>query len=379
MSDDWQSSLSRWTSAGLIDGQTAGSIRAWEAERSDDGSPNRFAVIAFGLGGLLLVAGVLLFVASNWQQLSPFWRLVILSASIAGFHAAGALTSSSRPALATSLHAAGTGALGGGIFLSGQTFNLAENWPEGFLLWAVGAAVGLGLLRDWPHVLYTAILVPVWLWSKLILVGRLGQDAEILRPAASFGVLLAIVYLFAASSEQRSTWRVALSRLGAIGLIPAAVALAVSGVNFSEAGGTGGIGLLGIISWLLAILLPAGLAYALRRNDAAILAVALAVVLAVGGLDPGQDLQLLGILALYAAGSVGIVLWGLRDRYPLSVNVGVIGFALSVLVFYFASELFSKLGRSVGLIGAGLLFLGGGWLLERTRRTIIGKIEGATP
>jgi hypothetical protein len=102
-------------------------------------------------------------------------------------------------------------------------------------------------------------------------------------------------------------------------------------------------------------------------------------VVAIGQIDPQNDMEFLILLALYAAGSVGIVLWGLRDRYPLLVNVGVIGFALSIFAFYFASDLFTKLGRSLGLIVAGLLFIGGGWLLERTRRTIIDKIDQESP
>jgi hypothetical protein len=35
-----------------------------------------------------------------------------------------------------------------------------------------------------------------------------------------------------------------------------------------------------------------------------------------------------------------------------------------------------KLGRSLGLIMLGVLFLAGGWLLERTRRRLIGHITG---
>jgi hypothetical protein len=34
-----------------------------------------------------------------------------------------------------------------------------------------------------------------------------------------------------------------------------------------------------------------------------------------------------------------------------------------------------KLGRSFSLIVLGLLFLGGGWLLERTRRRLIARLK----
>jgi len=377
MSQNWQSLLARWTSAGLIDPKTADSIRTWEEAHDNQTGRNRFAIIAFGFGGLLLVSGVLLFVASNWQGLSPTGRFMLLTTAVAVFHGSGAYVSRVKPALATTLHAVGTGTLGAAIFLSGQTFNLAENWPDGFLLWAIGAAAGLYLLRDWPHVLFAAALGPLWLWSEIEELARIRGSTQISRPIASFAVLLALAYLSAVTATERSTWRRSLSRLGGAAFIPTAVALAGSSSEFLRSGGSRRAGVLTPVSWILAILLPAALAYALRRKDAAYIGAAALWVLLVGRLDPSKQVQFLGLLTLYASGSVGVVLWGLRDRYRLSINLGVVAFALSILAFYFASGLFTQLGRSIGLIGAGLLFIGGGWLLERTRRTIIGKIAEA--
>jgi uncharacterized membrane protein len=379
MSDDWQPILNRWSSAGLIDASTAESIRAWEEQHGERPGRNRFAVVAFGLGGLLLIAGVLLFVASNWQQISPTARLLLVTAAVGVFHVAGALTRDPKPALGTTLHAVGTGALGGGIFLSGQTFHLAENWPEGFLLWAIGSAVGLYFLRDWPHVLFTAVLVPLWIlfeWAKLTSFEQADQMA---RPAAAFLVLIAAAYLTAAPPSDRSTWRKVLARLGALAVIPAAILLGAVSTFAEGTDSADGSGVALALAWLFAAGLPLGLAYALRRREAVFMLGALLWVLAILPLDAQSDQQFLALLVLYAIGSVGIVLWGLRDRHPLLVNVGVIGFALSVLAFYFATNLFNKLGRSLGLIGAGLLFIGGGWFLERTRRSIIRKIDEETP
>jgi hypothetical protein len=53
----------------------------------------------------------------------------------------------------------------------------------------------------------------------------------------------------------------------------------------------------------------------------------------------------------------------------------VLGFALTVCCFYFAN-IFDKLGRSLGLIGLGILFIGGGWWLERTRRRLVARATG---
>ncbi len=74
--------------------------------------------------------------------------------------------------------------------------------------------------------------------------------------------------------------------------------------------------------------------------------------------------------ALVAAFTVFIIWWGVRQVSRALVNLGIVGFAIAVSWFYF-SDIFSKVGRSLGLIGLGVLFLAGGWALERMRRKLI--------
>jgi uncharacterized membrane protein len=95
-------------------------------------------------------------------------------------------------------------------------------------------------------------------------------------------------------------------------------------------------------------------------------------------IGPQTDAGDLAMYALLAIGASGIVLWGVKDQQRLAINVGVLGFALAVLAFYFSS-VFDRLGRAVGLIGIGVLFLGGGWLLERARRRLIGRMQQGGP
>ena len=64
MPKSWQHHLQRWTDAGLIDPDAAERIRALEMER-DQRSGHRWPVLlAWIFGGLMLCAGVLLFVAA---------------------------------------------------------------------------------------------------------------------------------------------------------------------------------------------------------------------------------------------------------------------------------------------------------------------------
>jgi hypothetical protein len=71
-----------------------------------------------------------------------------------------------------------------------------------------------------------------------------------------------------------------------------------------------------------------------------------------------------------AAFAVFLCAWGVRIASRALVNLGTVAFAVAVGWFYF-SNIFSALGRSLGLIGLGVLFLAGGWALEKTRRRIL--------
>lgn len=372
--------IAGWLDAGLIDAATAGRLRAHEAAAAAPAT-GRLAVIAFGLGGLLVAAGVLLFVAAHWADLGPAARLAGVVAMTALLHVAAGVAASRQPALATSLHAAGTAALGAGIFLAGQIFHLAAHWPAAFLLWAVGAGLALALLRDWPHTLWVAILAPLWLWSEWLQRVEPLQVAYTELAAIAIGfTVLAVAYVGARSAALDAPWRKALGRLGAVALLPAAWWLTGIGYahDLAPPEPPGPAGVAPWLVWTVSLVLPLGLAVLLRGRAAWPVALAAALAWLVTQLDGSRTGHLLLSYVIYAAGAVGLVLWGLRDGDRLRVNLGVLGFALTVLWFYFGS-LFDMLGRAFGMIGMGILFIGGGWWLERARRALVGRIGKAPP
>ena len=55
--------------------------------------------------------------------------------------------------------------------------------------------------------------------------------------------------------------------------------------------------------------------------------------------------------------------------------MGAAMFAASVIAFYF-SAVMDKLERSISLVGLGVLFLAGGWALERVRRKLLLQARG---
>src|SRR5207302_6012664 len=216
-SEQLEQQLERWTDAGLLDSPAAGRIREFEAARESP-AMRWPVVLAIAFGSIMVAAGVLLFVAAHWDELSPSQRFLLVVVMIAGFHlAGGALLPRLRP-LGMALHAIGTVALGGGIFLAGQIFNLQEHWPGGILLWAIGAVLAWLVLRDWLQATLSALLIPAWIASEWSVRARHYSGVD--RILFQFLAVLAITYLSARRGREESYFRRALVWAGGLSVLP---------------------------------------------------------------------------------------------------------------------------------------------------------------
>lgn len=373
--NDWHSYLLRWSEAGLIDAATADQIRAFEQAHAGTKRLRWPILVALAFGGLMVCGGLLLFVAAHWDALSPAMRFSLVIAMVGGFHVAAALTADRFPGMATTLHAIGTVALGGGIALAGQIFNLDEHWPSGILMWAIGAGICWLVLRQVPQLVLAALLVPAWLVSEwTVAVGR--YEAMAMWVAACGVFLCAVTYLTAVRDNRNEDWRRALFWIGGIALLPASLVLAFTAARgwWHNELAPPLLSALYVTGWVIAVGAPLGLALFLRGKDAWINAVASvwAIVLSVLG-SAGSDIPL---YLWWALGAIGLVAWGVQDGRGERVNLGAAIFAGTVIAFYF-SQVMDKLGRSASLVGLGLLFLAGGWALERVRRRLVLQARGA--
>jgi uncharacterized membrane protein len=361
----WEHRLDQWTGAGLIDAAAAGRIRDFEAKREKDRGLGWPVMPAIGLGGLLLGAGVLLFVAAHWDKLAPGERFGLVLLLVGLFHVGGALAAGRFAVLSTTLHAVGTICLGAGIFLSGQIFNLQAHWPGGVMLWALGAWAAWALLRDWPQAALVAVLTPVWLLCEWIEATYRWQGFE--RILTEGVLLLSITYLTAVLPGKETPARKALAWLGGLALIPAALAVILIPA-FSSRTPLPLPWKYQVLGWTAAMALPLALAWCLRGKAFWMNLIAGPWVLMLGAVG------YLGSHVICALGSIGSIAWGIREARKALINLGIAGFALTVFSFYF-STLFDKLGRAASLAGMGILFLVGGWLLEKMRRKLMAHLE----
>jgi uncharacterized membrane protein len=384
-----ETQVQSWVQAGLIDANLSARILAFEAGQERRASLNWPVIVALTFGGILLAAGITLFVAAHWDELSPAVRFALVLFMVAAFHGGGALAARRFAALSTTLHAIGTMTLGAAIYLTAQIFNLHENWATGILLWTLGAAIGFLLLRDWPQATALALLAPAWLISQWSITTQGKSNGS--HPLAMGLLLTALSYLSARAFQTEGVERRVLAWIGGISLLPCA-AIAVGMVASEREMGTylnrdALPAATMLVGWIVALGAPIAIAFRLRGRAAwpvlgwavwAYLFILAANYSEIANAN-GYRRSLLATLALYilcALGSIALVAWGLFEKRRERVNLGVAAFAISVLFFYFDSFM-GKMDRSLSLVLLGMICLAGGYALEMTRRKLMFRMKEA--
>jgi uncharacterized membrane protein len=373
--------LRRWVAAGLIDGDAEARIRSFEAGETRHAGVRWQVILALAFGSILLAAGVALFVAAHWDALAPLWRFLITLAMVAVFHVVAIAVRDRFAWLATALHAVGTVAAGAAVFLTGQIFNIREDWSAGVLLCLLAAGAGWLLLRDQVQQLMTLLLLPAWVMSEWAYrTGQYDGSAQYeFRLLAIFSIVLMTAFL----GSKRQLAESVLVIAGTVTLyisIPSLVASwawdwrALPHLPLSWK----------LAAWLVILACAAAGVLWKRVSLVPIGATLLLVVLLpfchrqiqhFGSTQTEPNVLAYAVVALY---SVLLAWFGVRQNLGSMINVGVLYFAITVGWFYF-SDVMGKLDRSLSLMLLGVLVLGGGWLLEKMRRRLIAGLgDGAS-
>ncbi|MGA3070089.1 MAG: DUF2157 domain-containing protein [Terracidiphilus sp.] len=387
---DFDAMLNRWQKAGVLDAEAARRIRTFELELTRPAGLRWQGIVALILGAILLACGVVLFVSAHWDDMGPSLRFALVIAMVAVFHLGGAWAREHFHGLSTALHAVGTVSTGAAIALVGQIFNIQEHWPAAILLWAIAAAAGWILLQDEAQQILTLLLFPAWILSEFSFAaeGHIGEDVYIGR----FLIVWAVLYLTVFLGSKRKVVQSILFAASAIAALVGIVLILMDGW----------------LSWGQQTFLPFGtrvwgwvdigvlpLLFAVIKLRKSLIPVAVAIAFSIPlpwcqrvwtehydyrdthtswiRQEPNLTAH-----ALVAAFAIFLIWWGVRQASKALVNLGIVGFAIAVGWFYF-SDIFDKVGRSLGLIGLGVLFLAGGWALEKARRRLIDRMGQTNP
>jgi uncharacterized membrane protein len=375
-----ESLLTRWRAAGVLDAPTADRIRTWEGEQTQPAGLRWQGLVALILGAVLLASGVVLFVSAHWDELGPSARLAVVFALVAAFHLAGAYTREPFRGLSTALHAVGTASVGAAIALVGQIFNIQEHWPAAVLLWAISALAGWMLLRDPAQQILVLVLVPAWMVCELEFATehRIGQAVYLGRLLFAWAVLYLTVFL----GSRRKAVQGIMFAAGAIAGLSGIVLMLESWMSSNE---QFFVALhVRVWAWIAIAVLP--LFFTLFRFSKSVVPVSAAILFSVvlpwcnrtwvehaqygNGQSYTRSEPNIFAHVLVAAFCLFLSWWGVRQASKALINLGIVGFAIALVWFYF-SDILDKVGRSLGLIGMGILFLAGGWALEKMRRRLI--------
>ena len=394
--DQLQVELDEWQRRDLLGARQAGRILAYYGlapqEVDEARSKGRLALIAGSLGALLVGIGVILFVAANWQELGRPLKVGLLLGLLGAAHGLGywlKLGGGEHPRIGGALILLGSLLLGANIFLIAQMYHVRAGEPLLLVAWAVGA-FGVAYAAGSRGSLYLAILVTVaWYPFQLVAwdVERLGSGVLVALAAfIPFGLLLL------SGGELQRSFRVTRSFSGAWAQSGLVVALTpvwlFSFADFWELLGNGGVR----SSADPAALRPVWISFAAF----AVLALGLTLA-AVGrsGRSRSQLLQVGGIIILGASSLLAVshpfgeaavyavvfnlvllwaILWviviGLWTHREAWINLGLGFFVLQVVARYF-DLFFTLMDRSLAFVAAGAILLGGGYLLERSRRRLL--------
>jgi TRAP-type C4-dicarboxylate transport system permease small subunit len=256
-------------------------------------------------------------------------------------------------------------------------------------MWAIAALVGWALLHDEAQQTIALLLVPAWILSELSYAaeGHIGEAVYTGR----FLIVWAVLYLTFFLGSKR---KIVQGILFAVATIASLVGIAILVFEGWRSWGSQTYLPLGLRTWGWIDIAVLPILFAVFKFRKSMVPVVIAIVFSIalpwcqriwtesynyGNNNHGSYVRNepnLAAHALVAAFCVFIIWWGVRQASKALVNLGVVGFAITVGWFYF-SNIMDKLGRSLGLIGLGILFLAGGWALERTRRKLVTGMKKA--
>jgi uncharacterized membrane protein len=161
-----ETDLARWQADGVITPAATAAIRG---ALPPPASGTNIPVVVGIVGGLLIAAAFLAFVAAHWIEIARLSRLAILFGGIVAANGLGAwFARSGRPVLADLCASVGAIIFGAGIALVGQMYHLGGDFAGGMLLWAIGALGSAALTGSRGSLAVALIAASIWSGMRVV-------------------------------------------------------------------------------------------------------------------------------------------------------------------------------------------------------------------
>lgn len=408
--------IENWKTQGIINKYQSQKIQSLYGfaippqEPEKDEKPSQIITIILILGALLIGIGTILLVASNWKIIPDAIKLILLFATtFTTYYIGWKLTydTKSSPKLGHALIFLASIFVGVTIFLTAQIFHVNANAPSLIFLWFL-AISPMGYAFNSKYILGLNIFT-FTLWMITCISNTRGlflSTFEVFILFMSFGISLYGLGELHAKIKKYSNFRLTYQGVGLFFIL-------TSYYYFSlETPYTQVLGKISTPDWTIQALfavfgitalatvilsIPKSNQINTSKHEFYILLLAflgwistltlaffsesltITTTTDYGYTHTTLDPQISTILfiifnLIFFILSIGSILIGYYKRTTPFVNIGIFFFVLGTLHLYFTT-IYELLPRSLAFITSGLILMGGGWYLEKKRRTLIKDIE----
>ena len=388
--------VAEWERDGVVTAEQAQAILSRYPEDSADYETARrrqALVVGFSiLGAALLGLGVITFFAANWDEIPRGVKLGALVAGVLLSYGAGYLLWQrlGYTAVGIALVLLGCIIFGAGVHLIGQIYHIPVDHPDLTAFWFLGVVPLAYAIRSRPVTVLALILFLAAVGFRLNYWDQFIWSLNFIAIVAIFTGLGLAIYAIGRVKRQFPDWDGMGGAFRGIGLVVAFGALYL--LTFHDLHDNGGTveGLASrywSLAYVAAVAAVASLAWVVwrqRRNlrssliDVCELAAAL-VLLAASHLVvhiPANEEAIYTIVfnVLFALSVLGMLFSGYLQGNEARVNLslGLIALLIISRYFEFSATLFDL---SLVFVGAGVILLAGGFLLERGRRRLLASMR----
>ena len=190
-----QDQINQWLLEGTISQEQAQKMISDVTQKSEDERSNKFVVAISTIGSILLGIGAIFFIASNWDGIPDFFKIIILAGSTFGAYYLGYLFKYDKqnlPRVGASLFFLGALLFGASIFLIAQMYNVNANNHTLILIWLIGVLPLVYAFGSESIAALSALLFLTWIGLFIFRNGDVGEYVFFSLPVIylSSGLLL---------------------------------------------------------------------------------------------------------------------------------------------------------------------------------------------
>ncbi|MCK5664791.1 MAG: DUF2157 domain-containing protein, partial [Thiotrichaceae bacterium] len=165
--------LPHWQQQGWLDQDGADAILS--DSQSGRQKSHKLSIILAMMGVILLGAGAISFFAANWQGMSKLLKLSLLFSSMISAYMVSAYCLSADklsvpryPAMGHAFLLLGVLLFGNNIMLVAQIYHIDSHYPNGVLLWGIGALFTTILMRSEIVMILAVLLSLLWTGMEIV-------------------------------------------------------------------------------------------------------------------------------------------------------------------------------------------------------------------